>query len=194
MARVCVFAGSATGNQPAHAAAAHALGSALGHRGLGLVYGGSTWGLMGLCAEAALAAGAEVQGVLPSQLAHSEIPHQGLTRLHLVDGLAERKAMMFGLSAAVVALPGGSGTLDELFEAVTLRQLGMLSLPIGLLDAGGFYQPLLRFLEQAREQGLLAPRILEGLVVRSEAGALLDALGLAQGGAGPHSKTTVLLP
>jgi uncharacterized protein (TIGR00730 family) len=176
--RVCVFAGSAIGNQPAHAAAAAALGAELGRRRLGLVYGGASVGLMGRCADAALAAGTEVLGVLPTQLAHSEIPHRGLTRLHLVEGLAERKAMMFGLSAAVVALPGGAGTLDELFEVVTMNQLGMLALPVGLLDVGGFYQPLLRFLEQARDQGLLQQRILDGLTVRSEVGPLLDALGL----------------
>jgi uncharacterized protein (TIGR00730 family) len=140
-----------------------------------MVYGGANRGLMGACADAALAGGAEVLGVLPSQLAHSEIPHRGLTELRLVDGLGERKTMMLGLAQAVVALPGGAGTLDELFEVVTLRQLGLWQGAVGLLDVGGFYQPLLRFLEQARDQGLLAPSLLTGLEVQPDAPGLLDA-------------------
>jgi uncharacterized protein (TIGR00730 family) len=176
MFRVCVFAGSNDGNQPAHAEAARALGAAIGRRGFGMVFGGADRGLMRTCANAALAAGAEVTGVLPRMLTNEEIPHRGLTELRIVKTLHERKAVMSALSDAVVALPGGAGTLDELFDTITARSLRVHEQPIGLLDAAGYYQPLLRFLEQARDQGLLAARILAQLAVEPEAEALLDRL------------------
>ena len=176
MYRVCVFAGSTIGKKPEHLDAARALGAEIGRRGLGMVFGGADRGLMAACADAALAAGAEVTGVLPRTLADREIAHTGLTELRIVKNLHERKAVMSALSDAVIALPGGAGTLDELFEALTWRMLGLHEQPIGLLDAAGYFQPLLRFLEQAVADGLLAEKVLQEVVVRAEAGALLDAL------------------
>jgi uncharacterized protein (TIGR00730 family) len=177
MHRVCVFAASNPGHLSAHAEAARALGAEIGRRGWGMVFGGTDQGLMRLCANAALAAGAEVTGVVPRFFAGGELPHRGLTELRLVKTLHERKAVMSALSDAVVALPGGAGTLDELFDAFTSRLAGQHQQPIGLLDSAGYYQPLLRFLEQARDQGFLAAPALAGLVVEAEASTLLDRLG-----------------
>ena len=176
MYRVCVFAGSRDGNKPAFLDAARALGTELGRRGLGMVDGGAARGLMTACADAALAAGCEVQGVLPRTLSGIEIAHTGLTELRIVKNLHERKAVMSALSDAVIALPGGAGTLDELFEAITWRLLGLHQQPIGLLDAGGYYQTLLRFLEQTVADGLVDPSVLARLIVRPDAASLLDAL------------------
>ena len=176
MYRVCVFAGSRDGTRPAFLEAARALGTELGWRGLGLVYGGAARGLMTACADAALAAGADVTGVLPRTLLSREIAHTGLTELRIVKNMHERKAVMSALSDAVVALPGGVGTLDELFEAITWRLLKLHEQPIGLLDAGGYYQPLLRFLEHAVTSGLLDAEVVQRLIVRPDAPSLLDAL------------------
>jgi uncharacterized protein (TIGR00730 family) len=174
--RVCVFAGSASGASPAFAAAASAFGKALARRGHGMVYGGATSGLMGLCADAALAGGSEVRGVLPQALRKREIAHHGLTELRIVPSLHERKAAMSALSDAVVALPGGTGTLDELFEAVTWRQLGLHAKPIGLLDVEGYWQPLLAFLRHGVEQGFVPGAVVGGLLVSGDPEALLDAI------------------
>lgn len=176
MRRICLFAGANPGNDPAFLAAARSLGTELGRRGLGLVYGGTSVGLMGACADAALAAGGEVQGVLPRVLTSREIAHKGITELRIVHSLPDRKAVMFALSDAFVALPGGFGTLDELFEAITQRQLGLSEAPIGLFNVHGYFDGLLRFLEQGARQGLVADKLLASLVVRDEASALLDAL------------------
>ena len=176
MRRVCLFAGANPGIDPAFLEAARALGTALGQRGVGLVYGGTTIGLMGACADAALAAGGEVQGVLPRGLTGREIAHLGITELRIVHSLADRKAVMFALSDAFVTLPGGFGTLDELFEAITQRQLGLSEAPIGLLNVHGYFDPLLRFLQDGAAQGLLSSTLLASLIVRDEANALLDAL------------------
>jgi uncharacterized protein (TIGR00730 family) len=174
--RVCVFAGSAKGASPALAAAATAFGKTLARRGHAMVYGGAARGLMGLCADAALAGGAQVRGVLPEALREREIAHQGLTELRIVPSLHERKAAMSALSDAVVALPGGTGTLDELFEVVTWRQLGLHAKPIGLLDVEGYWQPLLAFLRHAVEQGLIPSAVVAGLLVSGDPEALLDAI------------------
>lgn len=176
MRRVCLFAGANQGNDPEFLTAARSLGTTLGQRGVGLVYGGTSIGLMGACADAALAAGGEVQGVLPRVLTSREIAHKGITELRIVHSLAERKAVMFALSDAFVALPGGFGTLDELFEAITQRQLGLSTAPIGLLNVHGYFDGLLRFLEQGASQGLVAGELLASLIVRTGAPALLDAL------------------
>jgi uncharacterized protein (TIGR00730 family) len=176
MRRVCLFAGASTGTDPAFLDAARALGQGLGRRGVGLVYGGTSIGLMGACADAALAAGGEVQGVLPRVLTSREIAHRGITELRIVHSMAERKAVMFALSDAFVTLPGGFGTLDELFEAITQWQLGLSKAPIGLLNVHGYFDGLLRFLEHGSAQGLLPAKLLASLVVRDEAEALLDAL------------------
>ncbi len=177
MQRILVFAALAIGNQPAHLEAAQALGREIGKRGHGLVYGGADRGLMGACADAALAAGAEVIGVLPRALATREIAHRGLTQIRIVKSMAERKAVMGALADAVVALPGGIGTLDELFEVLCERALQTHQKPVGLFDAGAYWQPMLRFLEQARADGLIGEHGLSHLEVRDAAGPLLDALG-----------------
>ena len=178
MPNILVFAASAIGNQPAHLEAARALGAEIGRRKHTLVYGGADRGLMGACADAALAAGAEVIGVLPRALATREIAHRGITQLRIVKSMAERKAVMGALADAVVALPGGIGTLDELFEILCERALRIHDKPVGLVDAAAYWQPMLRFLEQSRDDGLIAPENLSHFFVRDTASALLDALGV----------------
>jgi uncharacterized protein (TIGR00730 family) len=153
--RVAVYCGSANGNNPAFLAEAQALGAAIAAAGLGLVYGGASAGLMGAVAEAALAGGAEVIGVLPDILAGKEIAHNGLTSLELVSTMHERKARMAELADAFVALPGGAGTLDELFEAWTWGQLGLHSKPVALFDGDHFYRPLFEQLEVMAGAGYL---------------------------------------
>jgi uncharacterized protein (TIGR00730 family) len=174
MQRVCVFAGSKAGARDAYLSAARELGAEIARRGHGLVYGGASVGLMGACADAALLAGGEVTGVLPRALASREIAHQGITELRLVSSLHERKAVMSALSDAVVALPGGCGTLDELFEAITWAQLGLHEKPIGLLDADGFYTQLFGFIDHMTAEGFIRPPL--RLVRATRAGALLDQL------------------
>jgi uncharacterized protein (TIGR00730 family) len=174
MQRVCVFAGASPGAREVYLAAARALGREIAQRQMGMVYGGASVGLMGACADAALAGGAEVVGVLPRALAAREIGHSGLTEMRIVSSLHERKAVMSALSDAVVALPGGCGTLDELFEAITWAQLGLHQKPIGLLDAGDFYAPLFGFLEHITAEGFVRPPL--RLVRAATAADLLDGL------------------
>ncbi|GAC1597053.1 MAG: hypothetical protein NVS4B10_06520 [Myxococcales bacterium] len=177
--RLCLFAGSAAGGRAAYAQAARDLGREVARRGHGLVYGGAATGLMGLCATAALEGGAQVIGVLPRFLRDREIAHPGLTELRTVDTLHERKSTMSALGDAVIALPGGMGTLDELFEAVTWRQLGLHAKPIGLLDADGYYQPLLAFLRGATAAVERTTRPSSARCPTNPAAELLDALGAA---------------
>ncbi len=181
---VCVFCGSRDGNTPLYAQAAAALGRRIGERGLGLVYGGARVGLMGSLADAALAAGAPVLGVLPRNLSTVEVAHAGLTELMLVDVLHARKARMTAESDAFVALPGGFGTLDELFEALTWAQLGLHSRPLGLLNVDGFWDPLVATIERQVAQGFVTHSDRARLTVEAAPDALLDALG-APGGPVP---------
>jgi uncharacterized protein (TIGR00730 family) len=174
--RVLVFCGSSPGRQPGYAAAATELGQMLAARDLEVVYGGARVGLMGALADAAMAAGGTAIGVIPSRLVEHEIAHDGLTKLHVVETMHERKALMAELSDAVIALPGGSGTLDELFELFTWKQLGLHRKPIGLLDVDGYWQPLLAFLEHAVNERFLRAEYLEDLQVESSVEALLDRL------------------
>ena len=176
MIRVCVFAGSSASVDGKYLEAARALGSAIARRGMGMVYGGGAVGLMGACADAALQGGAEVVGVLPRALARSEVAHPRLTELRIVKTLHERKAVMAALSDGFAALPGGCGTLDELFEAVTWRQLGLHDKPIGLCDVDGYFAPLLHFLQDATAAGFVGPALLEALPVRASGDELLSAL------------------
>jgi uncharacterized protein (TIGR00730 family) len=155
--RLCVFCGSNPGHDPAYRALAVEFGQALARRGLGLVYGGGRVGLMGALADAALAAGGEVIGVIPQSLWDREIGHQGLTELRVVGSMHERKAVMAELADGFVALPGGAGTLEELFEMWTWAQLGLHRKPCGLLDAGGFFDPLLVFLDHLVTTGFVRP-------------------------------------
>jgi uncharacterized protein (TIGR00730 family) len=152
---VGVFCGSRAGASPKYLAEAKSLGSQLAIRGCGLVYGGTSVGLMGAIADAALLGHAEVIGVLPQALQDREIAHRGLTQLHLVDSMHERKALMASLSDAFVALPGGYGTLDEFFEIVTWAQLNVHSKPCVLINTGGYYDSLLRFIDHAVTEGFV---------------------------------------
>jgi uncharacterized protein (TIGR00730 family) len=153
--RVCVFCGSSVGSNEAYLREAKELGAAIAAAGWGLVYGGTSIGLMGATADAALAAGAEVIGVLPQALQDREIAHTGLTQLHLVGSMHERKALMASLADAFVALPGGYGTLDEFFEVVTWAQLRIHNKPCVLVNTAGYYDPLMRFLDHMIRQGFV---------------------------------------
>jgi len=147
--RICVFCGSSVGGRPRYAAAARELGCALAKRGLGIVFGGGKVGLMGVLADAALAAGGEAIGVIPEALVAREIAHNGLTKLHVVLSMHERKTLMADLADAFIALPGGYGTFEEFFEAVTWAQLGIHRKPCGLLNVDAYYDALLNLLDRA---------------------------------------------
>jgi uncharacterized protein (TIGR00730 family) len=156
--RVCVFCGSNTGSDPVYVDAARGLGRLLAREGVGLVYGGGSVGLMGELADAVLHAGGEAIGVIPHALWAREVGHRGLTDLRIVETMHERKAMMADLSDAFIALPGGLGTLEEIFEIWTWAQLGLHAKPLGFLDVNGFYAPLMQFLDRAvRERFLRDP-------------------------------------
>src|SRR4051812_27496968 len=158
MERLCVFCGSSLGHAPAYAASAAQLGRVLAQRGIGLVYGGGRVGLMGVLADAALAAGGEVIGVIPQALVERELGHRGLTQLRVVDSMHARKALMGELAAGFIALPGGIGTLEELFEVWSWAQLGLHRKPCGLLDVDGFFTPLVDFLDRQVEAGFIHPK------------------------------------
>jgi len=175
-----VFCGSSPGRSPEYATAAGELGRLLAKRDIEIVYGGASVGLMGALADAALAAGGTVIGVIPTRLVEREIAHAGLTKLHVVDTMHERKALMSELSDAVIALPGGTGTLDELFELFTWKQLGLHRKPMGLLDVAGYWQPLVAFLQHAVDERFLAGEHLANLLTSEDAGALLDLLASHQ--------------
>ena len=157
MRAVCVYCGSRAGTRPLYAQRAAMLGTRLAQQNLALVYGGGNVGLMGIAADAALAAGGEVIGVIPEQLVGWEVAHRGVTRLDIVANMHERKARMFDLSDAFVALPGGFGTLDEMFEMLTWRQLGLGDKPCAFLDVDGFYAPLVAMMDRMVEEGFLHP-------------------------------------
>jgi uncharacterized protein (TIGR00730 family) len=178
--RVLVFCGSSPGRLPEYSERAAELGRLLAERGLETVYGGASVGLMGVVADAALAAGGTVIGVIPTRLFEHEIAHAGLTKLHVVETMHERKALMAELSDAVIALPGGTGTLDELFELFTWKQIGLHRKPIGLLDVADYWQLLLTFLEHAVNERFLRAEHLETLLVERSAAGLLDRLGTYQ--------------
>lgn len=152
---VCVYAGSNPGVDPAHAAAARALGTLLAQQGTGIVYGGGKTGLMGVLADAALAAGGEVVGIIPGGLDRREVAHRGVSELVVVRSMHERKTLMAERADAFVALPGGLGTLEELVEAATWTQLGIHRKPVGLLDSAGYWTPFHAFLEHAVAAGFL---------------------------------------
>lgn len=176
MKRVCVFCGSSPGARPAYRAAAEAFGTLLAARGIGLVYGGASVGLMGAVADAALAAGGEVVGVLPRALATKELSHGRLTELRLVDSMHERKAQMADLSDGFVALPGGVGTFEELFEILTWAQLGLHEKPCALLDVDGYFASLLAFLDHAVDERFVRPQHRAMLLVDDAPERLLDAM------------------
>lgn len=176
---VCVFCGAKTGADPRWVPIAREFGAAVAARGWTLVFGGGRVGLMGALADGALAAGGQVIGVIPRSLVAREVAHPGLTRLEVVEDMAVRKTRMIELSDAFATLPGGLGTLDELFEVLTLRQIGEHSKPIALLDQDGYWQALLRACGGMVDAGFVHARDLEALVVRAEREALLDAIAAA---------------
>ncbi len=176
MRRLCVFCGSSVGNQPAYSAAAQALGRLLAKRRIELVYGGGKVGLMGVVADAVMANGGAVTGVIPQSLADREIAHAGITTLHVVDSMHTRKAMMAELSDGFVAMPGGVGTFEEFFEAVTWTQLGLHRKPCGLLNVDNFYTPLAAFIDQAVSEGFIKPIHRAAIVVDSDPERLLNIL------------------
>lgn len=171
--RLCVYCGSNRGAAPGFASAASALGRALALRGIGVVYGGGHVGLMGVLADAALAAGGEVIGVIPAALQEKELGHPGLTELHVVASMHERKQMMADLGDGFIAMPGGIGTLEELFETFTWLQLGFHQKPVALLNTLGFYDPLIAFVRQLTRDGFLKPEHEAGLLVDQDSEALL---------------------
>jgi len=174
--RIAVFCGSNHGRRPAYAAAARAVGAGLAERGIGTVYGGGNVGLMGVLADAALAAGGEVIGVIPESLMAKELGHGSVTTLHVVRSMHERKALMADLSDAFLALPGGFGTYEEILEITTWAQLGLHSKAFGLLDVEGFYQPLLAQFARAVEDGFIRPDQRSLLAVESDPQAMIERL------------------
>jgi uncharacterized protein (TIGR00730 family) len=174
--RLCVFCGSASGARPEYEALARELGTALAERGVGIVYGGASVGLMGALADAALAAGGEVIGVIPQALVDREVAHPALGDLRLVGSMHERKALMAELSDAFVAIPGGMGTLEELFEVFTWRQIGIHDKPIALLDVVDYWAGLVTFLEHAEAEGFLRAGHRESLALEADVPGLLARL------------------
>jgi len=184
MRRLCVFCGSSAGRDPDYRRLAEALGRTLAERGIGLVYGGGRVGLMGVLADAAMAGGGAVIGVIPQALLDREIGHRGLTDLRVVGSMHERKALMAELADGFVALPGGVGTLEELFEVWTWGQLGLHAKPCGVLDRDGFYTPLPAFLDQLVHTGFVRPTHRAMLISADTPDGLLAAFEAYQPPAG----------
>jgi uncharacterized protein (TIGR00730 family) len=175
---VCVYCGSRFGNRPEYEAAALELGGLIGRNGWQLVYGGGNVGLMGVVADAAIESGARVVGVIPESLMKREVGHRGLAELHVVQTMHERKQMMAERADVFVALPGGIGTFEELFEVWTWHQLGYHDKPIGLLNVAGYYDTFLDFMSQTTEAGFLSETQLKTLQVDTDAVRLLQRLSL----------------
>ncbi|MGH3493382.1 MAG: TIGR00730 family Rossman fold protein [Sciscionella sp.] len=175
--RICVFCGSSTGRGDGYLAVAREVGGLLAERGIGLVYGGARVGMMGALADAALAGGSEVVGVIPTALMAREVAHHGLSELQEVADMHERKAAMAEHSDAFLALPGGIGTMEELFEVWTWAQIGIHRKPIGLLNVGGFYTDLIRFADHLVAEGFVGRDYAEVLRIESDPQRLLDRLG-----------------
>jgi len=179
MKSLCVYCGSASGNSPVYAQAARSLAAVLVAHNLNLVYGGGNVGLMGTVADEVLRLGGEVTGVIPQLLMEKEVGHMALTRLHIVKDMHERKAMMAQLSDGFIALPGGIGTLEELFEMLTWLQLGFHQKPVGILNVDGFYDALLHFLNHTVQQGFLKPQHRQLLCESNDANVLIELLNSA---------------
>ena len=176
MKSVCVFCGSSPGNDPVHAEGARAMGTEIARRGLTLVYGGGAVGLMGIVADAALAAGGEVHGVIPRALREKEVGHNGLTRLEVVETMHIRKARMAELSDGFIAMSGGIGTFEEIFEIWTWGQLGIHGKPLGFFNIAGFYDPLAAFLDNTASAGFLRQAHRDMAMTESDPAALLDKM------------------
>ena len=176
MRKICVFTGSRHGSRPDYADAAKTLGHELVARGYGLVYGGGNVGLMTVIADAVLESNGHVTGVIPNALVSKEVAHLGLSDLRVVDSMHERKALMAQLSDGFIAMPGGIGTMEEFFEVLSWAQLGLHEKPCALLNVGGYYDPLIQFLDHAVEQGFIKPKHRALLIVESDPDRLLDRL------------------
>jgi uncharacterized protein (TIGR00730 family) len=176
MKRVCVFCGSSVGARPAYAAAATHLGEVLAKRGIGLVFGGGRIGLMGTIADAVLVNGGEAIGVIPDSLMQREIGHRGVTKLHIVESMHERKALMADLSDGFIAMPGGYGTLEEICEIITWSQLGIHVKPCGFLNVENYWDRFLQFLDHAMNDGFLRPENRALIQVASAPEELLQKL------------------
>jgi uncharacterized protein (TIGR00730 family) len=176
LSSICVFCGSQSGRNPAYSEAARVMGGELASRGIRLVFGGGRIGVMGAIADAALAAGGRVMGVIPKALADKEIAHGGVQELALVGSMHERKQLMSDNADAFVALPGGLGTLEELFEVLTWAQLGIHAKPVGLLNVAGYFDSLLAFLDESVAQGFIGAAERGRLVLAESPGALIERL------------------
>ncbi len=176
MEAVCVFCGSREGSRPSYAEAARRMGAALARRGLRLVYGGGRVGLMGAVAGAALEEGGEVVGVIPKALLAREVAHTGLSKLHVVGSMHERKKLMAGLSDGFVTLPGGYGTLEEFFEVLSWAQLSIHEKPCGLLDVEGYFEPLTSLFDQAVDEGFVSPEHRSLVLIEQDSHLLLDRM------------------
>jgi len=175
---ICVYCGSSNRVDESHKDSARRIGREIGERGLQLVYGGGRVGLMGIAADATLAAGGEVIGIIPDHIQELEVEHTGLTELHVVDSMHTRKRMMFDRSDAFVILPGGLGTLDETFEIITWKQLGLHDKPVIVVDAGGYWQPMLDMLEHMISAGFARPEHRRLFRVVDAVEAVFEALAL----------------
>jgi len=176
MNSVCVYCGSADHVHPDYLLAARRMGETLARRGLTLVYGGGRTGLMGALADGVLESGGQVIGVIVESMNTPALAHPGLTRMEVIPLIHQRKARMYELADAYIALPGGYGTLDELFETLTWAQIGVHAKPIGLLNVGGYFDPLLAMLDRAEAEGFIFPEHRRSLLCASDPGALLDAM------------------
>lgn len=174
--RICIYCGSSSGRQTAYTDAARQLAQTLVTNDIGLVYGGASVGIMGIVADATLAAGGEVIGVIPQVLMKKELVHHGLSELHVTDSMHQRKAKMVELADAFIALPGGFGTLDELFETLTWAQLGIHQKPCGLLNVNGYYDGLIHFLQHSVDEQYVRPKHLQMLMVAQDAAELLEKM------------------
>lgn len=176
MKKICVFCGSSYGNNKLYVEAANELGKVIAQAGMGLVYGGAKVGLMGEVASAALKEGGEVFGVIPKQLVDKEVAHDGLTKLHIVGSMHERKALMADLSDGFITMPGGFGTLEEVFEVVAWGQLNFHNKPVGLLNVSGYYNNLIKFLDHTVEENFIKPEHREMILVDENPKQLLEKL------------------
>lgn len=174
--RVTVYAGSRNGKNPAYAQAAALLGAELAGRGIGVVYGGGKTGLMGAMSDAVLAAGGELIGIMPRSLVEKEVAHPGVVDFRVTDSMHERKKMMVDLADAFIALPGGFGTMDELFEVLTWAQIGLHDKPIGILDVAGYFAPFVTFARHVAEEGFIAREHAGLYVIESEPDTLVSRL------------------
>lgn len=176
MKRLAVYCGSATPADPVYMEIGRAVGRTLASRGIGVVYGGGRLGLMGAVADSALDAGGEVIGVIPDALADCEVAHRGLSELHCVRNMHQRKKMFTDLSEGFLTIPGGTGTMDELWEAMSWAQLGYHTLPVGLLNAVGYFDHLVAFVAKMAEVGFVRPQHRDLLIIGESLDALLDAM------------------